>query len=162
MISHHKIHHQILISNRWKLRRRPSTSASRIISSTSSSVSFSSAEWYTHWLIHFIHHIVFRCFYYTTWQILAHITDISRNPMCYLDVFGIAWHHMISHCRVWHSRAWYCHGHGLEALWIDVDSCCKSNPNSCQTTTNAFKQFQILPYKLHKISRPKRTLEKNL
>ena len=41
-------HHQILISERWELRRRPSTSASRIISSTSSSVSFSSAEWYTH------------------------------------------------------------------------------------------------------------------
>ena len=40
--------HEILISERWELRRRPSTSASRIISSTSSSVSFSSAEWYAY------------------------------------------------------------------------------------------------------------------
>ena len=92
MISHHQIHHQILISNRWKLRRRPSTSASRIISSTSSSVSFSSAEWYTHWLIHFIHHIVFS----TPHGKSLHISRIYHGILCAiwmcLVLHGIVWH----------------------------------------------------------------------
>jgi len=87
-------HHQILISERWELRRRPSTSASRIISSTSSSVSFSSAEWYTHTSHSFC----------TPHGKSLHI---SRKFTYCIASYDIS-------LRVWHSRAWYWHGQGLE------------------------------------------------
>ena len=94
-------------------------------------------------LIHrivFVHHMANPCTYHGN----------SRNPMWYLVLHSIVWH-LIASLALWGMVLAWAGSRGLEGLWIDMDLCCKSSPNSDQTTTNTYKQFQTLPYPIFHI-----------
>ena len=89
-------------------------------------------------------------FVYTTWQILAHITEI-HGILCDIWYCIGSYDIQLQSLALWGMVLAWAGSRGLEGLWIDMDLCCKSSPNSDQTTTNTYKQFQTLPYPIFHI-----------